>query len=52
MKYKVKKHKYLPIAIVRFNDKTIIMPANIECDPSTTLDDIEVIDEKQLNKIK
>jgi hypothetical protein len=41
-KYKVKKHPYLPIAIVRFTDKTVIMPAGIECHPETTLDDIIV----------
>jgi hypothetical protein len=46
MKYKVKKHVYLPVVIIRLHDKTIIMPEGIECDPSTTLDDIEVINEK------
>jgi len=45
MKYKVKKHLYLPVAIIRFPNKTIIMPENIECDPDTTFDDIEVINE-------
>jgi hypothetical protein len=42
-KYQVKKHNYLPIVILRFPTKTVIMPEGIECDPSTTLDDIEVI---------
>ena len=45
MKYRVKKHLYLPVAIIRFPNKTIIMPENIECDPDTTFDDIEVINE-------
>jgi hypothetical protein len=44
VKYKVNKHPYLPIAIARFFDKTVIMPAGIECDPETTLDDIIVIE--------
>jgi len=50
VKYKVKKHLYLPVAIIRFSDKTIIMPENIECDPDTTLDDIEVINEEDEQK--
>jgi hypothetical protein len=44
VKYKVEKHPYLPIAIARFFDKTVIMPAGIECDPETTLDDIIVVE--------
>jgi hypothetical protein len=43
-KYKVEKHVYLPVAIARLSNKTIIMPAGIECHPETTLDDIIVID--------
>ena len=41
-KYRIKKHPYLPIAIVRFSNKTLIMPDIIECDPDTTLDEIEI----------
>jgi hypothetical protein len=44
-KYRIKKHPYLPIAIVRFSNKTLIMPEIIECDPDTTLDEIEIINE-------
>jgi hypothetical protein len=43
-KYKVEKHTYLPLAIARLFNKTVIMPAGIECHPETTLDDIIVID--------
>lgn len=39
-KYKIKKHRYLPICIVKFANKTVIYPAGIECHPETTLDDI------------
>jgi hypothetical protein len=43
-KYEVPKHNYLPKMIVRFLDKTYIYPAQIECHPETTLDDvIEII---------
>jgi hypothetical protein len=42
-KYKVPKHAYLPVAIVRFANKTVIMPAGIECHPETEFDDIQVI---------
>jgi hypothetical protein len=43
-KYYINKHPYLPVAIVRFFDKTVIMPAGVECDPNTTLDDVIVLD--------
>lgn len=43
-KYKVEKHAYLPVAVIRLSDKTVIMPAGIECHPETTLEDIVVID--------
>ena len=43
-KYKVSKHNYLPVAIIKFPTKTVIMPEGIECDPDTTFDDIEVIE--------
>jgi len=46
-KYRIKKHPYLPVAIVRFPNKTIIMPELIECDPDTTLDDIEIINKDE-----
>ncbi len=46
-KYKVDKHAYLPIAIARLHNKTVIMPAGIECHPETTLDDIEVKSSKK-----
>ena len=50
-KYKVKKHSYLPVAIVRFFDKTVIMPAGIECHPETTLGDIvEIATQEQIEK--
>ncbi len=39
-KYRVPKHKYLPKAIVRFGNKTLIYPSQIPCHPDTTLDDI------------
>jgi hypothetical protein len=44
-KYQVKKHRYLPTAIIRFPTKTVIMPEGIECDSDTTLDDIEIIED-------
>jgi hypothetical protein len=43
-KYQIEKHPYLCIAIVRYSDKTMIMPAGIPCHPKTTLDDIVEID--------
>ena len=46
-KYKVKKHAYLCVAIVKFGNKYMIMPASIPCIPETTLDDIEVIEDKK-----
>jgi len=49
-KYKVDKHAYLPAAIVKFSNKTVIMPAGIECHPGTTLDDIEIIDNSPKEK--
>lgn len=49
-KYKVEKHAYLPAVIVKFPNKTVIMPAGIECHPGTTLDDIEIIDNSPKEK--
>jgi hypothetical protein len=50
-KYEVKKHPYLPVAIVNFPDGKVIMPACIECHPKTTLDDIiEIIEETEQEK--
>jgi hypothetical protein len=46
-KYRIKKHPYLPVAIIRFSNKTVIMPEILECDPDTTLDDIEIINENE-----
>lgn len=43
-KYRVEKHPYLPVAIIRFGNKYMIYPAGIPCIPETTLDDIEVIE--------
>lgn len=43
-KYKVKKHPFLCVAIVKFGNKYMIYPAGIPCIPETTLDDIEVIE--------
>jgi hypothetical protein len=43
-KYKVEKHPYLPVSIIRFGNKYMIYPAGIPCIPETTLDDIEVIE--------
>jgi hypothetical protein len=43
-KYKVEKHRYLCVSIVKFGNKHFIYPQNIPCIPETTLDDIEVID--------
>lgn len=42
--YKVDKHPYLPVAIARFYDKTVILPSGIECHEKTTLQDIIEID--------
>lgn len=42
-KYKIEKHSVLPKTIVRFLNKTMIYPAQIECHPKTTLNDIEEI---------
>jgi len=39
-KYKVEKHPILPVTIVRFINKTMIYPAQIECHPNTTLKDV------------
>jgi hypothetical protein len=50
MKYRIKKHPYLPVAIIRFPSKTVIMPEILECDPDTTLDDIEIINEEDEQK--
>jgi hypothetical protein len=48
-KYKVPKHEYLPKMIVHFGDKTFIYPANVECHPKTTLEDIvEYLTKEQL----
>jgi hypothetical protein len=44
IKYKVPKHSYLPLTIIRWVGKTSIYPAQIECHPDTTLDDIEEIE--------
>lgn len=46
-KYEVPKHKRLPVTIVRFINKTMIYPAQIECHPETTLDDIIEIESKE-----
>ena len=43
-KYKVEKHPYLCVAIVKFGRIHMIMPAGIPCVPGTTLNDIVVID--------
>jgi hypothetical protein len=43
-KYKVEKHPFLCVAIVKFGNKYMIYPAGIPCIPETTLDDIEVIE--------
>jgi len=48
-KYEVPQHKYLPTSIIRFWDKTMIYPAQIECHPKTTLSDIiEIKSEEQI----
>jgi hypothetical protein len=44
-KYKVFKHKYLPLTIVHFINKSVIYPAQIECSPDTKIEDILVIDQ-------
>ena len=50
-KYEVPSHRYLPKMIVRLGDKTYIYPAQIECHPETTLNDIiEVKSEEQIAK--
>jgi hypothetical protein len=49
-KYKIEKHAYLPVAIVRLQSKTMIMPAGIECHPGTDLNDIKVIDNSPKEK--
>jgi len=43
-KYKVEKHAYLCVSIIKFGNKYMIMPAGVPCIPETTLNDIEVID--------
>ncbi len=43
-KYRVEKHAYLCVSIIKFGNKYIIYPAGIPCIPETTLDDIEVIE--------
>lgn len=43
-KYEVPKHPILPKMIVRFGDKTLIYPSQIQCHPKTTLDDIKEIE--------
>lgn len=42
-KYKVPKHNYLCVAIVKLSNKYVIMPSGVECHPKTTLNDIEEI---------
>ena len=52
-KYEVPKHKHLPVTIVRFISKTMIYPAQIECHPETTLNDVIVIEsEEQKEKVQ
>lgn len=52
-KYKVEKHSVLPKTIVRFLNKTMIYPAQIECHPKTTLNDIiEIESEEQKEKVQ
>jgi hypothetical protein len=52
-KYEVPKHRFLPVTIVRFLTKTMIYPAQIECHPETTLDDIiEIESEEQKAKVQ
>jgi len=52
-KYEVPKHNILPKMIVRLGDKTYIYPAQIECHPETTLQDvIEILSEQQMEKVK
>ena len=46
-KYRVEKHAYLCVSIVKFGNKYMIYPAGIPCIPETTLDDIEVIESNQ-----
>ena len=43
-KYKVEKHPFLCVAIIKFGNKYMIYPAGVPCIPETTLDDIEVIE--------
>jgi len=52
-KYEVPKHNILPKMIVRLGDKTYIYPAQIECHPDTTLQDvIEILSEQQMEQVK
>ena len=52
-KYEVPKHNILPVAIIRFISKTMIYPAQIECHPETTLNDIiEIESEEQKAKVQ
>ena len=46
-KYQVEKHSILPATIVRFVNKTMIFPSQIECHPKTTLADIVEIKSQQ-----
>ena len=52
-KYEVPKHNILPKMIVRLGNKTYIYPAQIECHPDTTLQDvIEILSEQQMEQSK
>ena len=43
-KYEVEKHPSRPVTIIHFLDKSVIYPAQIECHPKTTLNDIRIIE--------
>ena len=44
-KYYIPRWRGLTKAIVRFEDRYVIMPHGIECHPKTTMDDIVIVDE-------
>jgi hypothetical protein len=52
-KYQVEKHNILPPTIVRFVNKTVIFPSQVECHPKTTLNDVvEIKSEEQKQEEK
>lgn len=51
-KYKITLKSNETVALIRFGDKKVLMPKNIEVHPQTTLDDVEVINVRKNTKSK